>query len=301
MASRGTVVPALEPDPGDPAGWSLRTPPLLRFAKLWALHSPRAKGWLPKRIGLELALDPLNLDVFFDIVREGGHDLHVVRACLDLTGDGRVFYDVGANVGYVSLSLARAFPGTTVIAFEPQPGLATSLARSARLNGFGNISVVPAMVGARDGSAQLFLPGHPFHATAAPADRNTRSITTPMWTLDSLVASRAIPPPDVIKIDVEGGERDVFEGAESVIRQRQPVLVFEAIGEHTRRFGYAPAALLDLLSRYGEFEFRGIRDDGAFVRVEEALNDPNVHDFVAFPPGLVASWRVQGIGSKSSW
>jgi FkbM family methyltransferase len=248
--------------------------------------------------GLELALDPLNLDVFFDIVREGGHDLHVVRACLDLMDGRQVFYDVGANVGYVSLSVARAFPGAIVIAFEPQPGLATSLARSARLNGFGNIAVVPAMVGSRDGSAQLFLPGHPFHATAAPADRRMRSITTPIWTLDSLVESGAIPPPDVIKIDVEGGERDVFEGGASVIRERRPVLVFEAIGEHTRRFGYEPAALFDLLSRYGDFDFTGIRDDGALVPVDEALNDPNVHDFVAIPSGTFAPWQRIGKGQE---
>jgi FkbM family methyltransferase len=226
---------------------------------------------------------PLNLDVFFDIVRAGGHDPHVSQVCAELLGTQQVFYDVGANVGYLSLAVAKAVPHCTVVAFEPQPGLAASLARSAGLNGLGNIAVVPAMVGASDGRGSLFLPGHPFHATAAAPEGDAQWITTLICTLDTLVESGAIPAPDVIKIDVEVGERDVLQGAESVIRQRRPAVVFEAISEHTQRFGYERDDLFRLLAQYGDYEFKGIRSDGSLISVEAGLEDPEVRDFAAIP------------------
>lgn len=280
-------------------------PRLLHFAQWWAQHGPRAKSWLPRKIGrffgrnwqavlttpdgLELAVDPSNLDVFTEILRRGNHEPHVVRACIDLMRDGHVFYDVGASAGYFALSVARSFASGAVFAFEPQTSMATSLARSAQLNRLSNIVVVPAMVGAFDGSRRLFLPGHSVHASAARPGPQTRAVMSPIRTLDSLVKTGAVPVPNVIKIDVEGGERDVILGAEAVIREHQPSLVFEALTELTQRFGYRREELFELLSSYADFRFKGIRDDGTLVDLPDSLDDPSIRDFVAIPVARIST------------
>jgi FkbM family methyltransferase len=286
-------------EPGELEGWSAELPPLLRLAGLWARRGPRATSWLPRKLGrifgrnwravietpdgLVLAVDPSNLDVFTEIMRRGGHEAHVVRACLDLMPDSGVFLDVGASAGYFSLSVAKSFPDGAVFAFEPQPSLARSLARSARLNGFRSIVPVAAMVGAFDGSGLLYVPAHSVHASAAPPGPGSKAIRAPVRTLDALVASGEVPIPDVIKIDVEGAERDVVRGARTVIGEHRPALVFEAVAEHTRRFGYEREELFALLSQYGDFGFAGIHPDGELAAWPDALRDPSIRDFVAVP------------------
>jgi FkbM family methyltransferase len=230
--------------------------------------------------GIRLAVEPSNLDVYTTIMREGGHEPHVVDTCTTLLPPGGVFYDVGASAGYVSLSVARADPGARVFAFEPQRTLAKSLARSARINRSENVVIRTAIVGASDGPGQLYLPSHSVHASTHPPEPGARAVPAEVLRLDSLVAEGAVPGPDVIKIDVEGGERDVLLGAERTISRYEPALVFETIPELTRKFGYEPSDLLSLISSCGDYEFFGIRSDGELVPVG---SDPEVRDVVAMP------------------
>ena len=65
----------------------------------------------------------------------------------------------------------------------------------------------------------------------------------------------------MIKIDIEGGERSAFRGAEDLIRQHSPHIVFEA-DANTDRFGYSREDLVQQLSSYAEYDFLEIADDG---------------------------------------
>ena len=80
------------------------------------------------------------------------------RAC-----GGGVFYDVGANSGYVALEVAKRAPEVEVIAFEPQPGVARTIAVSAALNLLTNVRVYAAMLGC-DGTGTIFLAPNSIHA-----------------------------------------------------------------------------------------------------------------------------------------
>jgi FkbM family methyltransferase len=274
----------------------------MRFARAWAMRAPRAAGWLPRQIGrrygrdwrvviqtengISLAVDPNHLDTYTWLLRVHTPESAVVETCLRLLRPGDVFYDIGANVGYISLSVSRHFSSQVhVIAFEPQPNLARLILVSARLNNLESMTVFPTMVGGGNGWATLFVPSHSIHASAISREHNARALQSPVVTLDTLLRQRTIPRPDVIKIDVEGAELDVVRGAEELLRHDPPYVIFEA-DENMGRFGYTRGELFDVFRRLGKFEFFRLRPGGPVPIGEDDLDDfASDNDFVAVPPG----------------
>jgi FkbM family methyltransferase len=151
----------------------------------------------------------------------------------------------------------------TVIAFEPQPALARAVARSAQLNGLTNVSVFEVLVGAREGEADLFLTSHSLHASMVPRERGARRLPRSVATIDGMVRSGRIPPPDVMKLDVEGAEVEVLSGAMETISARRPSLIFEA-NENMARFGHTVRDLVELVGSAAPYDFfvlvRGAND-----------------------------------------
>jgi len=296
---------------GDLGRWSTRRPPLFSLAAYWARHGPRATSYLPRVIGrtfgrswetivetpdgIRFAVDPSNLDVYTSLLRQGGHERHVVAVCAALMRDQNVFYDVGASAGAFSLAIGARYPGSRVFAFEPQPSLALSTARSTGLNHLENVVVLATLVGSRDGQATLYLPGHSVHASTEAPEPGAREIESSMRRLDTLVEEGMLPKPDVVKIDVEGGERDVLVGAEATIRAHTPALVYEAIDELTQRFGYRPSDLIDLISSYADYEFFGISGSSGLVAQGEIEGDPDVRDVLALPPSRRSTFEIASI------
>ena len=76
-----------------------------------------------------------------------------------------------------------------------------------------------------------------------------------------VVAAGDIPPPNVIKIDVEGGELAAFRGAESTLRRHQPQIVFES-DENTPRFGYTRREMCGFLAGLAPYRFLKIEPAG---------------------------------------
>jgi hypothetical protein len=85
-----------------------------------------------------------------------------------------------------------------------------------------------------------------------------------MRTIDGIVSSGDVKPPDVIKIDVEGAELMVFEGAQKVLATRAPTVVFEA-DENMMRLGVKTTDLFESLSRAASYAFFLIEPDGALI------------------------------------
>lgn len=123
----------------------------------------------------------------------------------------RVFFDVGANQGHVSLALARACPELRVVAFEPDPSAGAALAGNLALNPepARRIQVERVAAGAASGTAQF----EPAGGLNSGVGRLSESggVTVAVATLESC-ADRLGLTPDLIKIDVEGAEADVLDG-----------------------------------------------------------------------------------------
>jgi precorrin-6B methylase 2 len=117
---------------------------------------------------------------------------------------GDVCYDIGAAGGYYALAFARLASPGRVFSFDPEPHYAEQLHTVAQHNGHlgSDISVYQSRVGASNGR-----PGE--------------------TSLDTLVYEQGLPPPNVIKLDVDGGEVDVLSGAARVLREHHPKLIVE--------------------------------------------------------------------------
>jgi FkbM family methyltransferase len=297
--TRADEIRAVAVDPSDLADWGEGSSWQFKISRFWVHHVPRGKGWFPRQIGrrfggkmrdtirtasgARLAMEPASLDMYCSIERMGGvWDREVLEVCCRLLKPGQVFYDIGANVGLMAVEVARRFSDQVrVFAFEPQPTLARTIAISARLNGFANLSVFPIMLGKQSGEGDLFMAAHSIHASAVSREEGAAAIHCPVGSIDQMVAEGMLAPPDVIKIDVEGGEFDVFRGAQKTIAEHRPAITFES-DENAQRFGYTRKQLCEFLRETGRYRFFAIAGD-KLTPAEEAIerDDFSVRDMVA--------------------
>ncbi len=288
------LVQPVQINESDLAGWSQRPSLAVALGDWWARHFRRGRGMVPRvlgrtlgrglrrvmvtRHGAKLAMAPRAFDVFALIKAKGGAwEPHVYETCRDLLQPGDVYYDLGANVGYMTIETAVALGGQVrCVAFEPQPDLARLILVSAQLNGLNDsVLVFDAMIGERPQEAEIKLTSHSVHASAVARERGAVSLKRAMTSIDALVESGVAPPPSVIKIDIEGGELAAFRGAASVIRSHAPHILFEA-DLNSIRFGYTRDDLIRTLSELAEFEFFDVALDGALTPISSTPMNGNV-------------------------
>jgi len=272
-------------------------PILLRMAAWWSAHGIRGRGvvsrfigrWQPTkpplfiqtRNGAALSVDYNNFDVYANIYNNGGcWDENVMDCCEHLLRPGDVFYDIGANTGVFGLDLAKIIPNLKVVAFEPQPSLAENIRRSAERNAFANFAVLEVMLGRDDRQADLFLTSHSIHASVVPRESKFRRLQVTMNTIDTVVTGQIAPPPDIIKIDVEGSELSAFVGAAKTLSEYQPTLIFEA-DENMVRMGYTISDLFSELSQAAAYSYFLIDNAGALNPAKPPLKHGN---YVALSP-----------------
>ena len=162
-------------------------------------------------------------------------DYHDFEWCVNGMPESGVFYDIGANVGYFSVEMAVHLGNAIrVVAFEPQQLLADAIIASTMLNHMDKaIKVVRAMVGDAPGQSELYLAPASIHASAVEDSGRpcVGTVEAQMVTIDGLVETAEIPPPDMVKIDVEGSEHLVFQGAHRTFRTHMPHIFVEYIAD----------------------------------------------------------------------
>ncbi len=147
------------------------------------------------------------------------HEEHLVRRMLDAIRPGDVFYDVGANIGVLTAVIARGFEheGVHAHAFEPEPRNAAELRDNVSLNSLANVTVHELALGSENGTARLQVGGEVgegTHSIMADASRSGRDEVEIRIVRASDFVGDEAPPPDVVKIDVEGAELHVLRGLE---------------------------------------------------------------------------------------
>ena len=153
-----------------------------------------------------------------------------VRRMWDYLSDGDVVYDIGANIGLLSLLLAQHArgKGSRVHCFEPEPRNFAQLQRNISQNGLGGRVVAHQLALAeREGDLELFVrggPGEGRHSTVA-SKGSTGSIRVRAETVAAFAESSGTLP-DLVKIDVEGAEGRVLAGMASLLRAGAPREIF---------------------------------------------------------------------------
>ena len=145
---------------------------------------------------------------------------------------GDVCYDIGGYRGYMSGVMALA-GAAKVLVFEPLPSNQHALRRLCDLNPRLTIDLKPVAVGNIDDSMRLRVMadssmGKLATSTFQAEAESKGEIEVAVRCLDSMVQGNEIPPPQVIKIDVEGAELDVLRGAAGVLSACHPRIFLEA-------------------------------------------------------------------------
>lgn len=140
----------------------------------------------------------------------------------------RVFWDIGANIGFYSWLVMSADRELRAILFEPDPDNIMLLRETMALSGLDRASLVTKAASAEAGTAGFVMDpetGTTSHLEAGGTGVAGKVVTVETTALDSELARH--PAPDLMKIDVEGAESMVLAGARRVIGEARPIVLIE--------------------------------------------------------------------------
>ena len=190
-----------------------RLPPIYGGCRFYITPEAGLRYWIPSR-GIKA-------------------DETLLRNATETVKPGSVVWDVGANMGLFSFAAAGlAGVNGRVYAFEPDAVMARLLRRSARLNPHAaSVEVVPCAVAQDLGLAHFEIAQRSRASNALEGFQlsqggGVRELETVVTVSLDWLAER-LPPPDVVKIDVEGAELTVFRGSRQMLKTKRPVLIFE--------------------------------------------------------------------------
>ncbi|WP_336345186.1 FkbM family methyltransferase [Halalkalicoccus ordinarius] len=223
-------------------------------------------------------------------VREGSfrsyelYDRHgndwLLDALLDRCWDDDCVVDVGANTGVYALSVAAERPEASVVAIEPDPRTVDRLRANVEASGFDDrIELLPIGLGAEPTTLPFYRSN--YHELSSfnryNAERWEARVVgvegISVETLDGLVADGEIPPPDHLKIDVEGFGREVLEGAHETLATHRPFVYVEPHATHEDERDRTGSAAVGIRAILEEHDYAIIPGEDAWVCVPETEAD----------------------------
>lgn len=183
----------------------------------------------------------------------GSYEFDKQKAFAQICEPGHVVYDIGANVGFYSLLAAQLIGRDGhVYAFEPLPRNLEYLHRHMTLNHFEKRVTIQDMAISNETCVSHFAEGIS-HEMGRLSEKG--GIEVHVNSLDRLLVELNLRPPDLIKIDVEGGEYEVLLGAEATLRDYSPTLFLATHGHAIHRkcidylidLNYCPQLIDDMI------------------------------------------------------
>lgn len=178
--------------------------------------------------------------------------------------------DIGGNVGSFSLDLSAVEDSLTFHIFEPIPNTYNKLLANIKLNEKEESKFNTYNIGLSDkaGSFDFYLPATDEAASMQPIEDSfyrkgsnemgeytgkdkMEKVVCLVDTVDNIVSSKGIDNIGFIKIDVEGNEKFVLQGAKETLSKFKPLVYCELLRIHSARFGYHPNEVIDYMTEFG--------------------------------------------------
>lgn len=253
---------------------------LFRRAAEVLLGSVRVRRRLPKSEGAGLLVASPQVGGLKYLFKRSDHlDPELLRIARLVVNIGSVVWDIGANVGLFSVAAAaRAGASGRVVSVEADIDAVTLLNATSRLRlpAHAKMTVLPVAVGTANGFVEFAIAKRARASNAILGYGSTQMggvseiRVLPCITLDTLLEH--FPAPQVLKIDVEGAETEVLDGATRLLSEVRPVIYCEVAAD-------AQAAVTLLLREHRYRLWDGATFDGRFVDELELAS----HNTVAIP------------------
>jgi len=209
---------------------------------------------------------------------------------LDL--DGTTIIDIGAHIGRHAIPLAKKIgPAGLLYAFEPIPLIRNRLNENIYASGLNNVVVLPfALSTKREVADFTYVPNLPEESglkerriyNDIPSE--FQKIKVGVFQLDDLIPLGS--KVSFLKIDVEGGELDVFLGASNLLESSRPIVAFECGAASFLGYHEAPDRIFDIFDALG-YQIFAITGERILTKeiFSKATYAQNFWDYIAFPFG----------------
>jgi FkbM family methyltransferase len=250
---RAAVMACLGPLIGKPRGWERIMRCLVPF--------DACAGLAPKEIvreGFKVVSNP-SVPIGYHLRFFGSYERQLRAVMRRVLRPGSVALDVGANVGWHTLLMSRLVGSEgCVVAVEANPSVRRMLDMHLSMNGAGNVRVVPFALAAKAQTLDFVGPdfdnpgagdGH----VASEEERSSgQTIKVQARTADEVAEEQELKRLDFVKIDVEGFEWPVLQGARECLARFRPAVVFEFDANYVGRGGGSPA---DLRAYFSDLDY----------------------------------------------
>ena len=174
----------------------------------------------------------------------GTYEPELQAALRDYLRPGQTVYDVGANIGYVSLLMAHNVgPQGRVFAFEALPVNVERIHNNLRLNNISNVTLVSAAVIDKTAPVTFFVHdsvgmGKAAGSAGRGVEQYKAEISVPGLSLDEFVYVQGNPAPAAVKMDIEGGEVLALPGMQRLLAEHHPLMFLELHGPESEKVAW---------------------------------------------------------------
>lgn len=219
---------------------------------------------------------------------QGQYEPHVMSYVQSNLRRGATIVDIGANIGLFSMAVLAMIPESLVHMFEPSPVPRRHLARTIDMNRLAPRAVLNSCALYSEPGEMEFCVHEGKHAaydglrdTHYALVKTPRRIKVPVTTLDNYITETGIQRLDLIKIDVEGAELYVLQGAKRTLKELRPRVIFEVGQQNLDPYGLRPEHVYQFFKDEG-YHLQSILgksvSEGEYIRLCTLE-----HEFVAFP------------------
>jgi FkbM family methyltransferase len=199
-------------------------------------------------------IENISQEIFFNgIYEKTTSDFFVKRL-----PPGGVFLDLGANIGAISIPLYQQRKDCRIVCVEAAPWLFPYLQKNLALNGFKDFTLVnKALFNTDNEEIDFYSPDEKFGKGSLSPTYTDKAVKVRTTRLDTLLVHLELPKVDIIKIDVEGYEYPVFQGAEKLLAGKDaPDIFFEFEDWAEEAARLAPGSAQTYLQKMGYRLFR---------------------------------------------
>jgi FkbM family methyltransferase len=227
-----------------------------------------------KHTGLVYSLPNLNENLALEIFANGEYEPEIVtliERILKITGGA--FVDVGANIGSITMPLAKKMKSVHFFLIEASPWIFNVLKHNLETNSLTNVQPFNFCMSDRQMDAvKFFAPKGKFGKGSMKQVFTDEFELVESITLDQLIINEKVSQVTLIKVDVEGFEQQVFAGGKELLsRYNSPVIIFEAVNWAEELAGNEVSGAQKLLKEYG-YKIFEIDGNGKLKSTDSEVN-----------------------------